>query len=409
MQRKDKKGRKLRSGEYYDEKNNRYVFRKMIHGKRYTITDSDLVELRKREAKLIISIETNDIMNRELGKVTLDEYFEEWCKGSGKTSRKATTLSNYKSYYKAHVKGTEFGNMELGKIRKIHCQGLFNEMIAAGSKRSTLNNMKGCLNAVFSDAEDDNAITKNPCKNIRFNNNIESNRREPMEMEQVKLFMNFVKSDEEFSVHYNLFVVLFNLGVRVGEICGLTWDCVDMSHSVVSIEKSLNRYRKNDYGFTNALGSTKSKSSIRRISYNDLVGAALENQRKYQIANGIVSQAIPIVDDYGRIVGEAGNLVFTQTNGNVWNEPGIVKLIRRIVEKQNKMVAGTDLPLLQYFTPHQIRHTYTTLAYEAGADEKEVSMRLGHASENVTKDTYTHLRGKKREEQEAVINKVRIG
>lgn len=45
MQRKDKRGRKLRVGEYYDEDNNRYMFRKMINGKRYTITDADLVEL----------------------------------------------------------------------------------------------------------------------------------------------------------------------------------------------------------------------------------------------------------------------------------------------------------------------------------------------------------------------------
>lgn len=408
MQRKDKKGRKLRVGEYYDENNNRYVFRKMIQGKRYTITDNDLSELRKREADLIVSIYKGGSRNQELKKMTLDKYFEDWCKNSGKTSRKATSLANYKAYYRAHVKGTELGKMEIGKIRKIHCQSLFNEMIAAGSKRSTLNNMKGCLNALFSDAEDDNAIAKNPCKNIRFNN-IESKTREPIDTEQVVLFMDFVKCDEEFSAYYNLFVVLFNLGVRIGEICGLTWDCVDMAHAVVTIEKSLNRYRKNDYGFTNALGSTKSKSSIRSISYNDLVAIALENQRKYQIAAGIVPQVIPIVDDYGRIVGEAGNLVFTQTNGMVWNEPGIVRLIHRIVKKQNEMASETDMPLLKYFTPHQVRHTYTTLAYEAGADEKEVAMRLGHASGKVTKDTYTHLRGKKKEEQEKVINNIRIG
>lgn len=93
---------------------------------------------------------------------------------------------------------------------------------------------------------------------------------------------------------------------------------------------------------------------------------------------------------------------------NVWNEPGIVRLIHRIVKKQNSLVEGTNQMKLLYFTPHQIRHTYTTLAYEAGADEKEVSMRLGHSSELVTRDTYTHLRGKMKKEQEAVINKIRI-
>ena len=102
---------------------------------------------------------------------------------------------------------------------------------------------------------------------------------------------------------------------------------------------------------------------------------------------------------------------YDQIFAEVWKgdyEPGVVRLIHRIVKKQNDIVAGTDKPLLKYFTPHQVRHTYTTLAYEAGADEKEVSMRLGHASEKVTRGTYTHLRGKKKKEQEKVINKVRI-
>lgn len=36
--RKDSRGRNLRTGEYYDAKNKRYVFRKMIDGERVTIS-----------------------------------------------------------------------------------------------------------------------------------------------------------------------------------------------------------------------------------------------------------------------------------------------------------------------------------------------------------------------------------
>ena len=84
-------------------------------------------------------------------------------------------------------------------------------------------------------------------------------------------------------------------------------------------------------------------------------------------------------------------------------------MIHRTVKKQNDLAEIYNLPKLEYFTPHQIRHTYTTMAFEAGIDGKEVAMRLGHASETTTRDTYTHLRGKKKEEQEQVINKIRIG
>lgn len=47
--RKDNKGRNLQTGEYFDGKNNRYMFRKMVDGNRMTITASDLVELRRKK------------------------------------------------------------------------------------------------------------------------------------------------------------------------------------------------------------------------------------------------------------------------------------------------------------------------------------------------------------------------
>ena len=60
------------------------------------------------------------------------------------------------------------------------------------------------------------------------------------------------------------------------------------------------------------------------------------------------------------------------------------------------------------FCPHEARHTYTSLAYEANADVKIVSQILGHASTAVTMDTYTHLTDAKKTEQEAVVQSIRI-
>ena len=40
-------------GEYYDSKNRRYMFRKMIDGDRVTITADTLLDLRKQENELL--------------------------------------------------------------------------------------------------------------------------------------------------------------------------------------------------------------------------------------------------------------------------------------------------------------------------------------------------------------------
>lgn len=135
---------------------------------------------------------------------------------------------------------------------------------------------------------------------------------------------------------------------------------------------------------------------------------ALKKQRQLQMQNLCPAGRILRVDDYGRVIGEIDNLVFTQANGNAWYESAIISLIHRIVKKQNDFAEKENGKKLEYFTPHQIRHTYTTMAYEAGIDEKEVAFRLGHSSEATTRDVYTHLRGNKKQEQEEAINRIWI-
>lgn len=96
------------------------------------------------------------------------------------------------------------------------------------------------------------------------------------------------------------------------------------------------------------------------------------------------------------------------TIGNAWSEPCFAKLINRIVEQYNKEAEKNHSEKIENFCPHMARHTYTSLAYSAGADVKVVSEILGHASTAVTMDTYTHLTENKKREQEKVVQTIKI-
>ena len=133
--RKDGRGRNLRTGEYYDSKNKRYMFRKMIDGERVTITAVDLVELRTQEHELLCRMDRGNKLNTRNARMTLNAYFDFWLETFAKSGRKATTCTNYKSYYNTYIKNT-IGKKQIGKITKADCQRIINEMIQKGKKHS---------------------------------------------------------------------------------------------------------------------------------------------------------------------------------------------------------------------------------------------------------------------------------
>lgn len=398
--RKDKKGRNLRTGEYYDSKNKRYMFRKMVDGERVTITAPDLMELRKQENDLLCRIDRGNKLNTRDARMTLNAYFDFWMETFARSGRKATTCTNYKSYYNTYIKDT-IGRMQIAKIKKADCQRIINEMVQDGKKHSTMANLKSCLNIVFECAVDDDIILKNPAKNLQLPQT-ESKKRTAIEGHQIDLFMGYVKNNEQYSYSYPAFVTLFNLGLRIGEMSALTWDSVDFKNDTITINKTVNRYRKKDYGFTMAVASPKSKTSVRSVIMNNVVRKTL---MKLKMQSTMSDVRLPYVDDSGHVRGHVSGFVFINSLGNVWSEPCFRKLIRRIIEQYNR---ENHAEKLEDFCPHMVRHTYTTLAYSAGADVKIVSQNLGHASTAVTLDTYTHLTEEKKKEQEAVAQTIRI-
>lgn len=401
--RKDHKGRILKTGEYWDPKGQRYMFRKMVNGERITIIDSDLVELRKKENELLHQIDRGQKISSKSSKITLNEYFDNWLELYAKSGRKATTCTNYNSYYNAYIRET-IGKKAIKQVSKADIQRIINDMALEGKKHSTFANLKSCLNIVFECAVDDDLILKNPAKNTQLPQT-DSKKRKPVPEEHIKIFLEYVRNSERFSYSYPAFLVLFNTGMRIGELAALTWEDVDTKAGEIHINKSLNRYRKKDYGFTMAVGSPKSKTSVRTIIMNDTVKVAL---MRLKMQRGKETPILPRGDDSGNVKGEVKGFVFLNNAGNVWIEPAFRDLIIRITEQYNKEAEKKGKEKIEVWQPHQSRHSYTSLAYSAGTDMKAVSHMLGHGDIAVTLNTYAELTEERKKEQETVIKAVRI-
>ena len=74
-------------------------------------------------------------------------------------------------------------------------------------------------------------------------------------------------------------------------------------------------------------------------------------------------------------------LVFCLPDGRPFNPD-------RFSREFDRRLKRYDLPRIRL---HDLRHTWATLALEAGVDVKVVAERLGHSSPTVTWQTYQHV------------------
>jgi integrase len=119
------------------------------------------------------------------------------------------------------------------------------------------------------------------------------------------------------------------------------------------------------------LSEPKTATSRRPIALDPLTIEALRSHRSRQHAERLHT---------GEVWQDTG-LVFVREDGIAYHPERITMVFKREVR-----VAG-----LSPIRLHDLRHTSATLALVAGIHPKVVQERLGHASINITLDTYSHV------------------
>ena len=160
--------------------------------------------------------------------------------------------------------------------------------------------------------------------------------------------------------------LLATTGMRRSEVAGLRWAAVDLDHGVIHVREALTSTRGRM-----AFGPPKTASSIRSIALDAATIELLAAHRRRQI-----TERIKLEGGY-----EDHDLVVAWPDGRPVNPDILSRRFRQLSDR-------LKLPAI---TLHDLRHTWATLALEAGVALKVVSQRLGHSSIKVTADVYTHV------------------
>ena len=144
-------------------------------------------------------------------------------------------------------------------------------------------------------------------------------------------------------------------GLRVGELCGLKWEDIDLDNAVLSVKRTVQRVSKNGKSQV-VIGTPKSKTSIRIVPIPAFVLDILRNYRN--------------CNDFYIITGKSKP-----------TEPRTM---------QNRFKSILKLCSIRNVNFHLLRHTYATVCIEKGFDPKTLSELLGHADAAITLNRYCH-------------------
>lgn len=150
-------------------------------------------------------------------------------------------------------------------------------------------------------------------------------------------------------------------GIRIGELCALKWEDIDLKHDILRINKTMQRVYRNKKDTIIIIGSPKSKKSIREI---------------------------PICKKLHNILKELNDA--NQFKGDEFFLSGTVD---KFIEPRNyqymfkKLLADCNIKDYKF---HILRHTFATNCIEIGMDIKSLSELLGHSNVDITLNRYVH-------------------
>lgn len=268
---------------------------------------------------------------------------------------KKSTFAAYSLIVETHLQPA-FGN--LTAITEKDVQDFVLQKLNGGLSQKTIKDMLIVLRMILKFGAKKNYCVYAPI-DVIFPTDRERQELEVLSIANQKKIMRFVEDNFTFR-NLGIFICL-STGIRIGEICALTWDDIDIENGVIHIRKTIQRIyiRENGIRHTELMIDTpKTATSIRDIPMTRDLLSVLKSLRK-------------VVNDS----------FFVLTNDSMPTEP------RTYRNYYKKLLVKLDIPPIKF---HGLRHSFATRCIESHCDYKTVSVILGHSNISTTLNLYVH-------------------
>lgn len=283
-------------------------------------------------------------LTQEEESATLFEHVAERWKDDHFEKMQSNTLKQYKPCYSAAV--DFFKGYKISEIKPKHISQYIACLTAKGYAQKTINNRVLIVSLIFNYAILNEYADSNPTRLVTIPKNLPKTKRTNASKEDEKKIC--ASTDTLCGVLAYLYLTT---GCRRGEATALQPRDINCAEKKLIINKTVEWIGNKPH----IKDAPKTEAGIREIPISDklisLLAPYMKQKYLFQNTNG------ELID----------NSQFTR----MWND--------------YKKQVGISC------TPHELRHSYATLLFDAGVDVKTAQAWLGHADIKTTLSIYTHL------------------
>jgi len=291
----------------------------------------------------------------------VQDYALEWLQTHASQVCKFSTLRGYEVNLRRHVFPV-LGAQSLAALERADCRALIAACREKGLSPKSLENICRTLSSVLTQAVEDRLLAVNPAFRLgRYYRKADHPKPEirPFTREEAAWFL--VQAQEHAPREYPLFLCALRTGMRLGELLGLHWGDVDFHGRFIEVRRNLvaGRLTTPKNGKTRHVDMSAQLTQVLRETLTARKEEALRRGWKH-------------LPDW----------VFCNEAGKPLDGDNLRhRIFHRVLAKSG----------LRRIRVHDLRHTFASLLIQQGESLAYVRDQLGHASIQLTVDTYGHL------------------
>lgn len=312
-------------------------------------------------------------LDPDAGKITFKSYAERWITDQYRDDQ-ASTREAVELRLRLHVYPT-LGSKMLGQIKvstlRSWVSGLKSTVKSEAYRRVIVAN----VSAILSTAVEEERIPRNYLKSeavrkLASSGETSARRIVPWSVERVALVRRAVSDQYRVAVD-----LAAGLGLRQGEVFGLSPDDVDFLRGTVTVQRQVK-----------VLGGSKLVFGLpkgRKVREVPLPASVRDVLAEYLAARPARAVTLPWESLQGKLT--TVNLVLTTREHSALNRNYFNSYVWRPALATAGVESGRENGM------HALRHHYASVLLDAGENIKAVSEYLGHADAGFTLRIYTHL------------------